>query len=171
MNDKIISELRKELDLLEYGTDPDKHIYAMQRLLAVIENDEEGHKGVQKTLVKEESTPWEIYKNQIEQVDVGKIYLTSRRKTMLAFLTIGILAYLFTFILKPYKERISEKYEKTWSKNVNYIRWISLAIVLSGLIYTEGASLLLVSGWLLVFSLIIYMTSLGMIYYKNRKAI
>ncbi len=57
MNDKIISELRKELDLLEYGTDPDKHIYAMQRLLAVIENDEEGHKGVQKTLVKEESTP------------------------------------------------------------------------------------------------------------------
>lgn len=48
MNDKIISELRKELDLLEYGTDPDKHIYAMQRLLAVIENDEEGHKGVQK---------------------------------------------------------------------------------------------------------------------------
>lgn len=90
---------------------------------------------------------------------------------MLAFLIIGILAYLLTFILKPYKERISEKYEKTWSKNVTYIRWISLAIVLSGLIYTEGASLLLVSGWLLVFSLIIYMTSLGMIYYKNRKAI
>lgn len=57
MNDKIISELRKELDLLEYGTDPDKHIYAMQRLLAVIENDEEGHKEVQKTLGKEESTP------------------------------------------------------------------------------------------------------------------
>lgn len=90
---------------------------------------------------------------------------------MLAFLIIGIIVYLFTFILKPYKEKVGEQYKKVWSKNVNYIRWIALATALAGLVYTPGANLLLISGWLLVFSLIIYVTSLGMIYYKNKKAI
>lgn len=36
MRDKIIMELRRELDLLESTNDIDKHVYAMQRLLSVL---------------------------------------------------------------------------------------------------------------------------------------
>ncbi|MCK1976585.1 hypothetical protein LNK15_05885 [Jeotgalicoccus huakuii] len=90
---------------------------------------------------------------------------------MLAFIIIGVLVFSLTFLGKSYKIKLQEKYQKPWSKVLNYIRWIALATAFAGVMYTPGAQMLLISGWLLVFSLLIYVTSLFMIYYKNKKAI
>lgn len=90
---------------------------------------------------------------------------------MLAFIIIGIIVFSLTFLGKSYKVKLKEQYQKPWSRGLNYIRWIALATILAGVMYTPGAQMLLISGWLLIFSLLIYVTSLYMIYYKNKKAL
>lgn len=87
---------------------------------------------------------------------------------MMIFIIFGMFCFVLTFWLHKYQADLQEHYKKQWKKTVNYIRYTGLTVLIAGLIYVPQAQILKISGWLLIFSLILYFCTLYIIYNKNK---
>lgn len=88
---------------------------------------------------------------------------------MTIFIITGILFFILSFVLSGYRKRLEEQYKAPWHKALKYIRYISLALLIAGLLYVPEVQILKFGGWLMVFSLILYTSSLYLIFIKNRE--
>ena len=83
---------------------------------------------------------------------------------MMVFIVTGILFFILTFVLGRYKEKLKEHNQQLWQKALKYIRYISLLLIVAGLLYVPQVQILKIGGWLLIFSLVMYL-----IFIKNRE--
>ncbi len=88
---------------------------------------------------------------------------------MKVFIIVGSVFFILSFMLGMYKEKLREEHKKPWSKALKYIRYISLALLFAGLVYVPEVQILKFGGWLFIFSLILYSSSLYLIFIKNRE--
>lgn len=88
---------------------------------------------------------------------------------MTVFIITGILCFILSFVLSGYGKRLQEQYRASWHKSLKYIRYISLALLIAGLLYLPEVQILKFGGWLMIFSLILYASSLYLIFIKNRE--
>ncbi len=87
---------------------------------------------------------------------------------MLVFIIVGTAFFILSFVLGRYREKLREEHKEPWNKALKYIRYISLALLFAGLVYVPQVQILKFGGWLLIFSLILYSSSLYLIFIKNR---
>lgn len=85
------------------------------------------------------------------------------------FIIVGSMFFVLTFFAGRYAKKLQEQYQQPWKKSVKYLRYISLALLLAGLIYVPEVQILKFGGWLLIFSLVLYTCSLYLIFIKNRE--
>lgn len=88
---------------------------------------------------------------------------------MLVFIIVGTVFFILSFVLGMYRKKLKEEYRESWNKALKYIRYISLALLFAGLVYVPEVQILKFGGWLLIFSLILYSSSLYLIFIKNRE--
>lgn len=88
---------------------------------------------------------------------------------MLVFIIVGTVFFILSFVLGNYRKKLREEHIKTWNKSLKYMRYTSLALIIAGLLYVPEVQILKFGGWLLIFSLILYSSSLYLIFIKNRE--
>ena len=88
---------------------------------------------------------------------------------MLVFIIVGTVFFILSFVLGNYRKKLREEHIKTWNKALKYIRYISLGLLFAGLLYVPEVQILKFGGWLFIFSLILYSSSLYLIFIKNRE--
>jgi uncharacterized membrane protein YgdD (TMEM256/DUF423 family) len=88
---------------------------------------------------------------------------------MKLFIIVGIVFFILSFVLGRYREKLREEHKKPWNKALKYIRYISLGLLFAGLLYVPEVQILKFGGWLFIFSLILYSSSLYLIFIKNRE--
>lgn len=88
---------------------------------------------------------------------------------MLVFIIVGTVFFILSFVLGNYRKKLREEHIKTWNKALKYMRYTSLALIIAGLLYVPEVQILKFGGWLFIFSLILYSSSLYLIFIKNRE--
>ena len=87
---------------------------------------------------------------------------------MLLFIIVGTVFFVLSFVFGIYRKKLREEHIKTWNKALKYMRYTSLALIIAGLLYVPEVQILKFGGWLFIFSLILYSSSLYLIFIKNR---
>ena len=88
---------------------------------------------------------------------------------MLVFIIVGTVFFILSFVLGNYRKKLREEHIKTWNKSLKYMRYTSLALIIAGLLYVPEVQILKFGGWLFIFSLILYSSSLYLIFIKKRE--
>lgn len=88
---------------------------------------------------------------------------------MLVFIIVGTVFFILSFVLGNYRKKLREEHIKTWNKSLKYMKYTSLALIIAGLLYVPEVQILKFGGWLFIFSLILYSSSLYLIFIKNRE--
>lgn len=88
---------------------------------------------------------------------------------MVVFIIVGVIFFILTFVAGSYTKNLQEQHRQPWRKAVKYLRIISLALLVAGLLYVPQVQILKFGGWLLIFSLILFTCSLYLILIKNRE--
>ena len=88
---------------------------------------------------------------------------------MMIFIITGMLFFILTFVLGSYKRKLKEHLKPQWDQALKYMRYISLGLIIAGLLYIPQVQILKIGGWLFIFSLLMYACSLYLIFTKNRE--
>lgn len=88
---------------------------------------------------------------------------------MSVFIIVGTVFFILSFVLGRYRKKLREEHKKPWNKALKYMRYTSLALIIAGLLYVPEVQILKFGGWLFIFSLVLYSSSLYLIFIKNRE--
>ncbi|CEA02857.1 hypothetical protein BN1048_01872 [Jeotgalicoccus saudimassiliensis] len=88
---------------------------------------------------------------------------------MILFIIVGSVFFILSFVFGIHRKNLRENHIKPWNKALKYMRYTSLALILAGLLYVPEVQILKFGGWLFIFSLILYSSSLYLIFIKNRE--
>ncbi|MBF0754414.1 MULTISPECIES: DUF423 domain-containing protein [Jeotgalicoccus] len=88
---------------------------------------------------------------------------------MLVFIIVGAVFFILSFVFGRYRKKLRKEHIKAWNKALKYMRYTSLALIIAGLLYVPEVQILKFGGWLFIFSLILYSSSLYLIFIKNRE--